>query len=106
MGPTKTFMALKMLQCQKVVWTLSIIVVLLKDQLLLYMMSFDEVNPRSIPIMDKASIHHVHWIRELLDTAGCLLWFLPAYSPDINPIAEVQPCEMITEEHCSCLSIM
>ena len=53
------------------------------------MMPFDGVNPRSLLIMDKASIYHVHWIRELVDTAGCLLWFLPAYSPDMNPIEEV-----------------
>ena len=53
------------------------------------MMPFDGVNPRSILIMDNASIHHVHWIRELVDTAGCLLWFLPTYSPDMNPIEEV-----------------
>ena len=23
-------------------------------------------------------IHYVHWFQELVDTAGCLLWFLPA----------------------------
>ena len=78
-----------MLHCQKVVWTVSIIVILLKDQFLLCMMPFDGVNPRSILIMDNASIHHVFRVHELVDTAGCLLWFLPAYSPNMNPIEEV-----------------
>ena len=53
------------------------------------MMPFDGVNPRSILIMDNASIHHVDWAQKLVDTAGCLLWFLPAYSPELNPIEEV-----------------
>ena len=52
-------------------------------------MPFDGVNPRSILIMDNASIHHVHRVQQLVDTAGCLLWFLPAYSPNMNPIEEV-----------------
>ena len=78
-----------MLHCQKVVWTVSIIVILLKDQFLLYMMPFDGVNPRSTLIMVNASIHHVHQVQELVDTAGCLLWFLPTYSPNMNPIEEV-----------------
>ena len=78
-----------MLHCQKVVWTVFIIVVLLKDQFLLCMMLFDGVNPRSILIMDNASIHLVYRVQQLVDTAGCLLWFLPAYSPNMNPIEEV-----------------
>ena len=53
------------------------------------MMPFDGVNPRSILIMDNASIHHVQQVQDLVDNAGCLLWFLPAYSPDMNPIEEV-----------------
>ena len=50
---------------------------------------FDGVNPRSILVMDNASIHHVDKVQEMMDNAGCLLWFLPAYSPDLNPIEEV-----------------
>ena len=63
--------------------------ILLKDQFLLYMMPFDGVNPRSTLIMVNASIHHVHQVQELVDTAGCLLLFLPAYSPNMKPIEEV-----------------
>lgn len=39
--------------------------------------------------MNNASIHHVHQVQELVDTAGCLLWFLPAYTPDMNPFEDV-----------------
>ena len=53
------------------------------------MMPFNGVNPRSILIMDNASIHHVDQVQDMLDNAGCLLWFLPAYSPDMNPMEEV-----------------
>ena len=53
------------------------------------MLPFDGVNPRSILVMDNASVHHVDQVLEMVDNAGCLLWFLPAYSPDMNPIEEV-----------------
>jgi transposase len=39
-----------------------------------------------IVIMDNASIHKSKEIRELIEKAGCHLVFLPAYSPDLNPI--------------------
>ena len=54
-----------------------------------FMMPFDGVNPRSILIMDNASIHHGDQVLDVVDNADCLLWFLPAYSPDMNPIEEV-----------------
>ena len=50
---------------------------------------FDGVNPRSILVMDNASIHHADHVLEMVANAGCLLWFLPACSPDMNPIKEV-----------------
>ena len=28
------------------------------------------------------------WVRELIEQRGCPLWFLPSYSPDLNPIEE------------------
>ena len=28
------------------------------------------------------------WVRELIEEKGCQLWFLPNYSPDLNPIEE------------------
>ena len=61
----------------------------IERSLLPAMMPFDGVNPRSILIMDNAPIHHDQQVQDLVDNAGCLLWFLPGYSPDMNPIEEV-----------------
>ena len=46
---------------------------------------FNGVNPNSIIIMDNATIHHVHGVVELLESLGVLVYFLPPYSPDLNP---------------------
>ena len=50
---------------------------------------FNCSNPRSIVVLDNASIHHVDEVLQLLHGTGALLWFLPAYSPDLNPIEEL-----------------
>ena len=42
--------------------------------------------PNSVLIVDNASIHKVAGIRELVEEHGMRLLFLPAYSPDLNPI--------------------
>lgn len=39
-----------------------------------------------IVIMDNASFHKNQKIRELIESAGCQLVFLPVRSPDLNPI--------------------
>ena len=39
-----------------------------------------------IVIMDNASFHKDGIIRRLLRKAGCGLWYLPPYSPDLNKI--------------------
>ena len=52
------------------------------------MMPFNGVNPRSILITDNASIHYFDQVQNMLDNAVCLLWFLSAYSSDMNPIEE------------------
>ena len=44
--------------------------------------------PNSVLVIDNASIHHVPGIRELVEARGMKLLFLPAYSPDLNPIEE------------------
>ena len=42
--------------------------------------------PNSVLVVDNASIHRVDGIRELIEASGMRLMFLPAYSPDLNPI--------------------
>lgn len=39
-----------------------------------------------IVVMDNASFHKSAKTRELVESAGCKLVFLPPYSPDLNPI--------------------
>ena len=41
-----------------------------------------------IVLMDNLSVHTSAWVRELIEGKGCLLWLLPSYSPDFNPIEE------------------
>jgi len=43
---------------------------------------------RSVLVMDNCSIHKSDALRQAVDAAGCLLLFIPAYSPDLNPIEE------------------
>ena len=42
--------------------------------------------PNSVLIMDGASVHNVDNIEHLCQHRGILLMYLPAYSPDYNPI--------------------
>lgn len=42
--------------------------------------------PRSIVVMDNAKIHMYEELQALVHEAGALLFFLPPYSPDLNPI--------------------
>lgn len=41
---------------------------------------------RAVLIMDNASFHKSETIQEAIEAAGCLLEYLPPYSPDLNPI--------------------
>jgi hypothetical protein len=41
-----------------------------------------------IVIMDNLGAHRPRRIRELIEQRGCELLYLPAYSPDYNPIEE------------------
>ncbi len=41
-----------------------------------------------VVVMDNLSVHKSKSVRELIEQSGCELWFLPAYSPDLNPIEE------------------
>ena len=53
------------------------------------LLPFNGVNPRSVVIMDNASIHHAGQVVESLEDLGVLMYFLPPYSPDLNPIEEL-----------------
>ena len=57
--------------------------------LLPVLMPFNGSNPRSIVVIDNASIHHIDEVVQLVSSVGALLWFLPPYSPDLNPIEPV-----------------
>jgi transposase len=41
-----------------------------------------------IVVMDNLSVHKSKRVRELIEGRGCEMRFLPAYSPDLNPIEE------------------
>ncbi len=45
-----------------------------------------ELRPGDVVILDNLSAHKRAEARELIESAGCALVFLPAYSPDYNPI--------------------
>lgn len=46
------------------------------------------LKPGDIVIMDNLGSHKSAAIREMIRAAGARLWFLPAYSPDLNPIEQ------------------
>ena len=52
------------------------------------MLPFNGINPKSILVLDNASVHHIKEVAEIVLQAGILLFFLPPYSPDLNPIEE------------------
>ena len=47
-----------------------------------------QLKSGQIVLMDNLSVHKSAWVRELIEQRGCLLWLLPSYSPDMNPIEE------------------
>ncbi len=46
------------------------------------------LEPGKIVVMDNLGAHRPKRIRELIEERGCELLYLPAYSPDYNPIEE------------------
>jgi len=44
------------------------------------------LNPGDIVVMDNLSAHKSSKTRELIESVGAQIRFLPAYSPDLNPI--------------------
>lgn len=45
-----------------------------------------ELNPGDVLIMDNASFHKSPLVNDYLAEKGCSVLFLPAYSPELNPI--------------------
>jgi transposase len=45
-----------------------------------------ELKPGQVVIMDNASFHKSPRTKELIESVGCTILYLPAYSPDLNPI--------------------
>jgi transposase len=45
-------------------------------------------EPKSVLVMDNASIHNSERIKQMCDAAGVKIVKLPPYSPDLNPIEE------------------
>jgi transposase len=46
------------------------------------------LGPGQVVVMDNLSSHKGSRVRELVEARGCELIYLPAYSPDLNPIEE------------------
>ena len=44
------------------------------------------LRPGQVVVLDNLSVHKAPAVRRLIEAAGCTLLFLPAYSPDLNPI--------------------
>ncbi|WP_281035101.1 IS630 family transposase [Mesorhizobium tamadayense] len=46
------------------------------------------LKPGDIVIMDNPGSHKSAVIRQMIKAAGARLWYLPPYSPDLNPIEQ------------------
>ena len=47
------------------------------------------LQPGDIVVLDNLSSHKNQEIRDLIESVGAELWFLPPYSPDLNPIEKM-----------------
>jgi hypothetical protein len=52
------------------------------------------LQPGDIVVMDNLGSHKSAAVRQMIRAAGARLWYLPAYSPDLNPIESNTGCEM------------
>lgn len=44
------------------------------------------LQPDDVVVMDNLASHKVAGVREAIEAVGAELWYLPPYSPDLNPI--------------------
>ena len=49
------------------------------------------LRPGDVVIMDNLSSHKATGVREAIEAANATLWYLPPYSPDLNPIEMLWP---------------
>jgi transposase len=49
------------------------------------------LNPGDVVVMDNLGSHKGRGVRQAIRAAGAKLFFLPPYSPDLNPIEQVFP---------------
>ena len=47
-----------------------------------------ELRAGQVVVLDNLGAHHRAGVAEAVRDAGCEVWFLPPYSPDLNPIEE------------------
>lgn len=47
------------------------------------------LRPGDVVVMDNLASHKVTGVREAIESVGCDLWYLPPYSPDLNPIEKM-----------------
>ncbi len=45
-----------------------------------------QLQPGMVIVIDNASFHRSQYIDEIVAAAGCEIWYLPSYSPDLNQI--------------------
>ena len=45
-----------------------------------------QLQPGNVIVIDNARFHRSQFIEEVVAAAGCELWYLPPYSPDLNQI--------------------
>jgi transposase len=47
------------------------------------------LRPGQIVVLDNLSSHKGQEVQKMIESAGCELWSLPPYSPDLNPIEKM-----------------
>jgi transposase len=47
------------------------------------------IEAEDMVVLDNLSAHKSQRVRELIESSGAQLWYLPAYSPDLNPIEKM-----------------
>jgi len=45
-----------------------------------------ELRVGQLVVMDNINFHHTKRVKDLIESVGCKILFLPTYSPDLNPI--------------------